>query len=308
MLNINKLKGRVSTSDCIRNISKPLSDCTWKRIRSYYECDNYFDSVEQKENYRNKWMTCDKFDIPNPYIGFEPQLYNVDCVGYESIMLGMFEIMYGPENDIATDNGVSKINELIPMYSRDGYNFSHPCRESIINASIYKGAWDRGYVQSVGGVMVINGDELWIYYSAYCGNENFSNKKGNADIYLCNGTYWGGATGLAKIRRDGFVFLNGDGCITTRKLEMSEKATMHINIVGKVTAEILNAEGKSLARSETFSGDSTNALLTFKNFDIKEMNNKLFRVKFEVSGKLYSFGFADEKGDFGGARAAGVVK
>jgi len=27
-----------------------------------------------------------------------------------------------------------------------------------------------------------------------------------------------------------------------------------------------------------------------------------------VDGKLYSFGFADENGDFGGAHAAGVVE
>lgn len=32
---------------------------------------------------------CDELDKPNPYIGFEPQLYNAYCVGYESVMLGM---------------------------------------------------------------------------------------------------------------------------------------------------------------------------------------------------------------------------
>ena len=37
-------------------------------------------------------------------------------------------------------------------------------------------------------------------------------------------------------------------------------------------------------------------------------NNKVFRIEFTVDGELYSFGFADENGDFGGARAAGVVK
>ena len=36
--------------------------------------------------------------------------------------------------------------------------------------------------------------------------------------------------------------------------------------------------------------------------------HKVFRIKFNVDGELYSFGFTDENGDFGGARAAGVVK
>jgi hypothetical protein len=34
----------------------------------------------------------------------------------------------------------------------------------------------------------------------------------------------------------------------------------------------------------------------------------VIRIKFYVDGELYSFGFADENGDFGGAHAAGVVK
>ena len=279
-----------------------------KRHRLYRERDHFLEKARWEEGEAKSWMYTDELDEPNPYIGFEPHLYNVDCVGYESIMLGMFEIMYGPENDVTHYHGVPKINELIPMYSRDGYNFSRPSRESIINASMYKGAWDRGYVQSVGGVTVINGDELWIYYSAYCGNEDYSDKKGTGDCNLCSGTYWGGATGLAKMRRDGFVSLNGDGSIVTRKLEMSGKASMHINAEGTVTAEILDAEGKVLAKSDSFSGDSTNAKLEFNDFDIKELSEKVFRIKFNVSGKLYSFGFADEKGDFGGAHAAGIVK
>jgi hypothetical protein len=33
----------------------------------------------------------------------------------------------------------------------------------------------------------------------------------------------------------------------------------------------------------------------------------VIRIRFTVDGKLYSFGFADENGDFGGAHAAGIV-
>lgn len=146
-------------------------------------------------------MACDNLDKANPYIGFPPQLYNIDCVAYESIMLGMFQIMYGPENNVCETVGVPKITELMPMYSRDGFHFSRPCRKSFLNASIHEGAWDRGYVQSVGGICIIHGDELWIYYSAFGGDTN------KVEVpWTQNGMYCNGATGLAKLRRDGFCF------------------------------------------------------------------------------------------------------
>lgn len=287
----------------IRDISKPLSEPDWKRIRSYRECDDYLEGAIWQENEKHKWLMCDELDKPNPYIGFEPQLYNVDCVGYESIMLGMFQIMYGPENNVCEANGVPKITELIPMFSRDGYNFSRPSRDSIINASMHKGSWDRGYVQSVGGVTIINGDELWIYYIGFAGDETHAGEK-----WFTNGIYRNGATGLAKLRRDGFVSMNGKGTLTTRKLEFSDKCAMFINAVGTVSAEILDESGNVLDKSSVFCGDSTKAELKFAKINIKDLNGKVFKIRFNVEGKLYSFGFIDEKGDFGGAHAAGVVE
>lgn len=63
----------------------------------------------------------------------------------------------------------------------------------------------------------------------------------------------------------------------------------------------------TLAKSGTFDGNSTKAFLCFDNLDIKNLNTKVFRLRFNVSGKLYSFGFADKNGNAGGARAAGEV-
>ena len=195
-----------------------------------------------------------------------------------------------------------KITELMPMYSRDGYNFSRPNRESIINASLCKGSWDRGYVQSVGGTLIIHGDELWIYYAAFGGDEKLKHRQ----PWTLNGMYSNGATGLAKLRRDGFVSMNGKGTLTTKKMTFSNKCDMYVNIDGTVSAEILSPGGKLLAKSGVFSGDSTKAKLNFNGFDISSLNGEVFKIKFNVDGKLYSFGFSDENGDFGGAHAAGV--
>ena len=286
----------------IRGI-KQTDPQSWKRIRNYRECDNYLDGASWTDKDVHSWLDCDALDAPNPYIGMPPQLYNVDCVGYESIMLGMFQILYGPENDVCEKYGAPKITELIPIYSRDGYNFSRPCRENIINSSMYKGAWDRGYVQSVGGVTIIHGDELWIYYIGFAGDENKNNLS-----WVQNGMYCGGATGIAKLRRDGFVSMNGNGTLLTRKLECKDKTELYINADGKVSVEVISVDGTTLAISKPFEGNSTKAKIAFENFDISSLNNTVFRLKFNVCGKIYSFGFTDKNGDFGGAHAAGMIE
>ncbi|MCI8387182.1 MAG: glycosyl hydrolase family 32 [Clostridiales bacterium] len=276
------------------------------RSRQYHECDDLFEGAHWNPNEAAKWLSADELDLPNPYIRHKPELYNVDVVGYESIMLGMFEIFYGPENNFCGDRGVPKITELIPMYSRDGYNFSRPSREPIIGSSICKGSWDRGYVQSVGGVTIIHGDELWIYYIGFGGDERFGRWYSDDDMET--GMYMNGATGIAKLRRDGFVSLNGCGSILTRRLEFTSKCELHVNIDGRVKVAIIGESGEVIAESLEFSGDSTNVRLDFGSFDIASLEGKPFRLRFDVDGKLYSFGFTDMNGDFGGAHAAGIAE
>ncbi len=286
----------------IRTELRPWSE-GFLRGRSYRECDDFLEGATWTPEEARHWMSVDELDKPHPYLGVEPQLYNVDCIGYESIMLGMFQIFYGPENNITDGLGVPKITELIPMYSRDGYHFSRPSRKPIINASLYDGAWDRGYVQSTTGGLIINGDELMLYYTATAGDENYTYQH-----YSTNGTYRNGATGIATLRRDGFVSMEGKGILLTRTLTMNGKSSFFVNAVGSVRAELLDEEGTLLATSTRFEGDSTKAELSFENFDVATLNGKTFRIRFDVDGALYAFGFADENGEFGGARAAGIVK
>ena len=125
---------------------------------------------------------------------------------------------------------------------------------------------------------------------------------------MSNGMYKNGATGIAKLRRDGFVSMNGDGKLLTRKLQFSGKTDMFINASGTVSAKIIDENGKLIATSSIFDGDSTKAKLVFDLLNISDLNGKVFRIEFTVKGKLYSFGFADKNGDFGGAHAAGMVK
>ena len=276
----------------------------FERSRIYCEVDHYLDGANWDKNREHYWMRVDDKDLPKPDIGEKPHLYNVDCVGYESIMLGMFQILYGPDNHSCAQMGMPKVTELMPMYSRDGYHFSRPCRESLIESTRQPGTWDRGYVQSVGGVTVIHGDELWIYYIAFAGDEEKKTPQESMD----SGMYSNSATGIAKLRRDGFVSMNGEGALLTRKLTFSGKTAMYVNVQGSISAQILDENGQVLDSSNVFCGDSTKAELIFPKLRICDLNEKVFRIRFTVDGKLYAFGFADERGDFGGAHAAGIVE
>ena len=287
----------------IRSRDVDLMGKEYMRARRYRECDDYLVGATWQDGEDAVWMTCDALDLPDVEIGMEPQLYNVDAVGYESIMLGMFQIMYGPDTSETMPYGIPKITELMPMYSRDGYHFSRPSRKSLIMPTRKKGSWERGYVQSVGGITVIHGDELWIYYIGFSGNEQMLDPS-----WVKNGMYYGGALGLAKLRRDGFVSQNGKGSLLTRKLQFCGKEKLIVNAEGSVSVELLDENGVLLDRTDEFCGDSTCAELRFEKTELSALNGKTIRLRFLVDGKLYSFGFVDQDGDCGGAHAAGMVE
>ena len=56
------------------------------------------------------WVGADRLDLPDPdWVVQEPtQLYMLEVVPYESIMLGLFAIHYGPHNDICSQREVSE--------------------------------------------------------------------------------------------------------------------------------------------------------------------------------------------------------
>ena len=130
-------------------------------------------------------------------------------------------------------------------------------------------------------------------------------------------TYANGATGIAKLRRDGFVSLEteNDGEIITRKLTFKgKKKHFFINAEtedgGGISVKILSADKKTvIAESTQFTGDSTRAELDFGDFDLSKLEGETFRLHFYVTaGKIYSFWFSDsENGESGGYDAAGNV-
>ena len=115
-------------------------------------------------------------------------------MGYESLMVGLFNIWRGRTKDYPARG---KINEICVGFSRDGFHWDRPDRTIHIKAE-RKDVWDRGYVQSLSNICCIQGDKLWIYYTGFQGDT--SRTKNN---WMQNGMYDKGATGVAFLRRDG---------------------------------------------------------------------------------------------------------
>lgn len=286
------------------------------RSRHYWERDDFltgpkWDSpyvgADRKPNAPVFWARADRLDLPDPEGGLPPQLYNLDAVAYESLMLGVFEIYRRPGG-----GGLPKITELNLAYSRDGFHWCRPDRRAFIPAS-RQDAWDRGYVQSVGGVCVIQGDQLWFFYSGFQGNPSKADRH-----WTENGEYDRGSTGVAFLRRDGFASMDAEGkpgTLTTRAVSF-HGSQLFVNIdapQGELRAEILDESGKVIApftmeRCESVSGDKTAQMIRWQGAeDFSSLAGKSVKFRFQVTnGKFYAFWVSpDKSGASNGYVAAG---
>ncbi|NLK40015.1 MAG: glycosyl hydrolase family 32 [Clostridiales bacterium] len=271
------------------------------RVRYYRECDDYIKGANWSEDEAVFWMRVDQEDLPDPVIGVSPELYNFDAVAYESIMLGMFQIWRGPQNKVCAQGGYPKITELVAAYSRDGFHFHRPDREPFISASRKKESWDRGYVQSVGGLCLVKDDELWFYYIGFQGDENNKNPVGKL-----NGMHAKASTGIAKLRRDGFASLSGTGNMMTEKMICHGKKYLFVNansIKGQILVEVLDENEQCLAgfsASECIPiiADKTKMVVQWQTGnDLSFLDGIPFKLRFHLKeSDLYAFWLSDDIG------------
>ena len=81
------------------------------------------------------WSRTDICDRPDSDLGYYTQLYNLDAVGYESVMLGMYSVFMGPPNFVVEKTGLPKINDLKLGFSRDGFHFSRGSYSNFLSSS-----------------------------------------------------------------------------------------------------------------------------------------------------------------------------
>jgi hypothetical protein len=259
------------------------------RYRRYRESAR-FDASTWDQSPSVAWIKADSRDYSLPSVNTAPELYNLDCVAYESVMLGLFSIWRG-------EPGVrEKVNEVTLGFSRDGFHWQRGSRDAFLPVSDQPGAWNWANVQSAGGGCLIVGDRLFFYCSGRQG------RPGTADPGVCT-------TGLATLRRDGFAsmdWLPGEtvtrqdasaGYLVTRPITFNGQY-LFVNADtagGELRVELLDGDGRvvqpfSTARCEPFRGNGTRVLIRWTTDSLAEVAGRVVRFRFTMTrGRLYSF-------------------
>jgi hypothetical protein len=262
------------------------------RYRLYWETPDFLGGTKWKKTDPVQWVGADKADPKRPEYNVAPELYNLDCVAYESILLGLFTMFRG-ERMVR-----EKPNDVCVGYSRDGFHWARPDRQPILPVSEQAGDWNYANVQSAGGGCLVVGDKLYFYVSGRQG------VPGTTDPGVCS-------TGLATLRRDGFVSMDHPGhariervtslppgTLITRPVRFTGKY-LFVNVsapAGELRVELLDTDGKTIAPYTSATcvpvrGDSTCARVTWSSAsDLAALANRPVRFSFQMTnGALYAF-------------------
>lgn len=271
------------------------------RSRYYLESDEFLQGADWEKAVF--WSAADRLDAPEPEGGYPgagnaAQLYSLNAVAYESLMVGMHYILRGPYNSVCDKGKFPKLIDLELGFSRDGFHWDRPDRSGFIKASRVEGSWDRGYLHSTAGVFVVLDDKLVFPYMGTSGIAPSGSR----------GMYTGGSIGLATLRRDGFASMDGSGELTTRPVQFSGKH-LFVNATGELRVEVIDGgSSKVLTTSKSTSGDHTKQRIEWEDFtDLSRFSGKPTRFRFHLKdGALYSFWVTpDEHGASNGFVGAG---
>jgi len=248
------------------------------RCRYYVETPDLepLDTLWQDKSTLSKWASADRLDqLPGTSFA---QLYNLDAVAYESLLLGAFSINTANAD---SQTGRPKINQVKLGYSRDGFHWHRPDRRVFLPVSETTNAWNWGNVQSVGGVCLVVGERLYFYVSGRTGRTN--------------------TVGLAFLRRDGFASMDAgaqEGTLTTRPVCFSGKH-LFVNVddpTGELRVEILSLAGQVVAPFNSgtcvpVTADQTSHMVLWKGVnDLSSLVNQPVRFRFHLkNGRLYAF-------------------
>ena len=244
------------------------------------------------------------------------ELYGFNAIAYESVMLGVTEILSGPAggNGECAKAGLPKQTGLHFSFSRDGRTFATREEPDIAPEGWGSGKWDTGYLSPTGGICVVKDERLWFYYSGLRGDgERLAWDK----EWHRNGMYSNGAIGVATLRRDGFAGMVADarGEIVTKPL-LFDGGHLFVNTecrFGSLAAEILGEDGKPIQGFSAADGtplrqaDSTKVELRFAGGDLSALAGRPVRFRFLLHcATLYSFWVSpSSQGESRGYVAAG---
>lgn len=265
------------------------------RHRKYWETTDLFTHVDWRKDEPVVWTAADSEDPRRPEYNVPTELYNLDCVAYESVLLGLFTIFRGERADR------EKPNDVCIGFSRDGFHFDRTNRRPFLEVDDQVGNWNWCNVQSAGGCCLVVNDRLHFYVSGRKG------VPGTSDPGICS-------TGLATLRRDGFASMDhtasqprvervgaaAPGTLTTRPVRFSGKY-LFVNVDfeaagGELRVELLDRNGRTLepfsaASCEPIRSGQTRARVSWeRSADLAAASGSDVRFRFHLThGSLYAF-------------------
>lgn len=252
------------------------------------------------------WFNADDDDPRHPlFPELRPQIYNHEAMPYEGAMLGYFTVWQGPENKDCDSLNIQKRNEVLIGWSKDGFHWSRENKTAFLPVSEDFHAWNAGNVQSTAGNPLIVGDSLYFYVSGRY------NSKPDHDSNF--------ATGLAMLRRDGFVSMRSEkkeGYVEVKTSVPEDGKHLFVNasVKGTLAVEVLDENGQPL---EGFSRkdcrqikntDKTKLMISWKKQpDLTSLAGRTLRLKFYLyKADLYAFWIsARHTGESGGYTGGG---
>ena len=199
-------------------------------------------------------------DSPAPWYGADERdcdgaracdLYHLEAIAYESILVGQLAILNASEID-----GICKSTELHVAFSRDGVHWSRADSDLPEPPSVSDGGTLRPatrarqpligtsvlgrYRQPIAGNVLVVGDELFVYYGGVrtAVHSCPQSKSAPARVMSCCDAQRGALseeTALAVLRRDGFASLTSPTSsaeavtVVTRPLRFSRGAFLFVN-------------------------------------------------------------------------------
>ena len=214
------------------------------RYRRYWESPHFLDAKNWGSTPPVAWVKADTRDFARPDAQSPAELYNLDCVAYESVMLGLFSVWRGESNVR------EKINEVVLGFSRDGFHWHRPDREAFLPV------FGKGRQLELG--------ERAVCRRRLCDRRRSRCTSMSAAVRAFPEPRLPGvcSTGLATLRRDGFASMDwmpgdtrvrrriddpsGAGVLVTRPLTFSG-AHLFVNADlqgGELKVEVLDESGR----------------------------------------------------------------
>jgi len=199
---------------------------------------------------------------------------------------------------------VSNTMDVRLAYSRDGWKwYQLNQRQPWLATST--DSWDR-YMVNISSAPIAVDDEFFVYYGGARNHHDWWISGVLEDLPVPEARSLdkvGYGLGLAKLRRDGFISIDAgpvrEGVLVTRALRTDgQKLVLNASCAqgGSIDVEVTDSQEKVLkgctrTECDTFSGDSTKAIITWKGRDQIPHSGSLRLRFFMRNASLYSFKF-----------------